>query len=79
MSNIEEELKHLEEVKRRIAQGEARVAKQEERLETLRKDGHSTEKAEKTLAGFRGVVDVLRNTQRVIERTLEDIKAGKLQ
>ena len=73
-----EEVLHLDEVKLRIAEGDGLVAEQEQRLEDLRKDGHPTYNAEKTLESLKGAVQALRETQAIIERTLREMEAGKL-
>jgi len=78
MPDREQELRDLEAAKSRIAQGERLVAEQEQRLEVLRKDGHPTEKAEQVLANLRHAVQALRASQAVIERTLQNMEAGKL-
>ena len=49
MTDIAQELRHLEAAKTRVAVGERLVAEQERRLQELRKDGHPTEQAEKRL------------------------------
>ena len=45
-------LRHLQEAKRWVAEGERHIAEQEQRIATLRRDGHDVTKAESLLEVF---------------------------
>jgi hypothetical protein len=72
----EKELQRLSEADRHVATAEKEVAKQMFLLEQLRRDGHDTSAAEKTLKGFEDTLQVIRGHREQIFRMLEQIDKG---
>jgi hypothetical protein len=52
MNNRAMHLRHLQEVERWLAEGERHISEQEQRIATLRRDGHDATRAESLLEVF---------------------------
>jgi len=79
MPEVAKELRRLEDATRLIARGEALVAEQRRCLEQLRKAGHPVLGAEQVLQSLKDVLQTIRESEGLIDRTLRDFEAGSLR
>jgi hypothetical protein len=74
----EAELKRLSEADAHIAEAEIAVSRQMMPLEKLRRDGHDTALAERTLKSFQDTLQTMRAHRDEIVSTIEQIDQGLL-
>jgi len=79
MSEIATVLRRLEDAAGLIARGEALVLEQRRRLEQLREAGHPALGAEQVLRNLKAVLQTIRESESLIEHTLQEIEAGRLR
>jgi hypothetical protein len=69
--NRTETQEHLAEADEHIEAGEARIAKQEERLKELATDGHKTDQAERLLENLKEMEETMREHRDILRHGLK--------
>jgi hypothetical protein len=77
MPDLEQELEHLAEANTHIANGERLLARLEQLIDRMSKQGGDTTKAKDSLQAMRDVLVTFHRHRAAIAQTIDDIRSGK--